>query len=149
MTENEDSARAARLSLQTPVERAAFELYLDQRNHGAGADTPSVDSWPHLHDDERAFWTAKAARVLRAAGVDPDLLRWCSWPDCLASYDASSGPHDRGWKSFRHMAVLLCPEHSPTSHWPSFDMDRDDLTYLTAKCGCGETAEVSPANWDA
>lgn len=86
---------------------------------------------------------------LRAAGVDPRMLRWCSWPGCLASFDASTGPEGGGWMQYRHMAVLLCPQHKDTGHWPSYDMDRDDLTKLLARCGCGETAEVRPSSWEA
>lgn len=87
--------------------------------------------------------------AIRAAGVDPRLLRWCSWPGCLASFDASTGPEGGGWMQYRHMAVLLCPDHKDTGHWPRYDMDRDDLARLLARCACGETAEVRPSNWEA
>lgn len=93
--------------------------------------------------------TLEELRSIRAAGVDPGLLRWCSWPDCLASFDASRGPEGGGWKQYRHMAVLLCPRHAQTGHWPSFDMDRGDLTTFTARCGCGAAEKVQPSNWDA
>jgi hypothetical protein len=87
---------------------------------------------------------------IRAAAVDPQLLRWCDWPvGCLASYDASTGPTGGGWKHIRGGAVLLCPDHSPTVHWPRYEINPDDRTYLVAHCGCGESAEVRPSNWDA
>jgi len=98
--------------------------------------------------DEAAGVHAELERI-RSAGVDPRLLRWCSWPGCVASFDASTGPECDGWIRYRHMAVLLCPNHKSTGHWPSYDMDRDDMSKLLARCGCGETAEVCPSNWEA
>lgn len=91
----------------------------------------------------------RALEDIRAKAIDPELLRWCRWKGCLASYDVTTGPTEPGWKSTHHMAVLLCPKHSTTDHWPSYDMNREDLSYLTAKCGCGEEQEVRPSNWDA
>lgn len=86
---------------------------------------------------------------IRAAGVDPGLLRWCVWPGCLASFNAATGPEGGGWIRYRHMSVLLCPDHKGTGHWPSYDLDRDDLSNLHAQCGCGDTAEVRPSNHQA
>lgn len=135
-----------------PVERAAFELYADEWDDDRGpvTDAYALENWPRMSTHERATWMDKAARVLRAAGVDPQLLRWCDWPTgCIASYDASTGPSGGGWKHTRGGAVLLCPEHSPTVHWPRYEMNPDDRTYLTAHCGCGESAEVRPSSWEA
>jgi hypothetical protein len=87
---------------------------------------------------------------IRAAGVDPGLLRWCSWPGCLASFNAATGPGHDGWKRYAGaLSVLLCPTHVATGHWPGYDVDTDDRTYLAARCGCGETAQVRPARWAA
>lgn len=107
---------------------------------------------PHQLQQEaaqRADSLAAELGRIRAAGVDPRLLRWCSWPGCFASFDASSGPEGGGWKQYRHMAVLLCPEHQGTDHWPTFETDRTDLAFLVARCGCGAAEKVRPSNREA
>lgn len=94
-----------------------------------------------LGDGERA--------VLKAASVDPGLLRWCQWPGCLASYVAVPGPTEPGWARRCHSFALLCPKHDPLGHHPDWELNPSDLSYLTALCSCGGTAEVRPANAQA
>lgn len=92
---------------------------------------------------------ARAALAgIRAAGARPGLLRWCSWPGCFASFNAATGPEDDGWKRYAGaLSVLLCPAHAAAGHWPGFDTG--DVTYLVARCGCGEASQVRPAQWTA
>jgi hypothetical protein len=79
---------------------------------------------------------------------DPDLIRWCDFPDCLASFHAVRGPRENGWRYLKNRGVggslLVCPLHAPSPHliksrdWKPGD-DR-----VTVECGCGESASVWP-----
>lgn len=72
----------------------------------------------------------------------PDMLRWCEWPDCLASYHAATGPPpgDR-WIYVRTGAhVLLCPAHQNTGHRPQRPQWQTGATSMDVSCECGATA---------
>jgi hypothetical protein len=97
-------------------------------------------------DARVAALTAELAAV-RAAGVDPRMLRWCDWAGCWRSYEALRGPvGDPGWMRHRHPDVLLCPTHDQAGHRPSFDDWTRGDDSLTARCECGESAVVRPPN---
>ena len=100
---------------------------------------------PHRHLVEEAIQAG-----VRAARIDPALLRWCDWPGCWRSYDATTGPvGEPGWMMHRRPMVLLCPDHDPAGHRPSFDTWTRGDKHLTARCECGASAEVRPANHQA
>ncbi len=86
---------------------------------------------------------------VRDERIDPRLLRWCDWPGCWRSYDATTGPvGEPGWIAHRRPATLLCPTHDLAGHRPGYD--KWEMTdYLVARCECGRSAEVRPANHEA
>jgi hypothetical protein len=97
--------------------------------------------------DARADALAAELAAIRAAGVDPGLLRWCDWPGCWRSYEAMQGPvDDPGWMRHPHPNMLLCPVHDQAGHRPSFDDWTRGEDFLTARCGCGDSAVVRPSN---
>lgn len=84
---------------------------------------------------------------LHAARIDPALLRWCDWPGCWRSYDATTGPvGEPGWMAHRRPMVLLCPTHDQAGHRPGFDHWTKGDPHLIARCECGAFGEVYPAN---
>ncbi len=94
---------------------------------------------------EIEYLRAMLAKV-RERRVDPDLLRWCDWPGCWRSFDATKGPvGEPGWMAHRHPSTLPCPDHDPAGHRPNFTWTNGD-TYITALCECGESAQVRPTN---
>lgn len=78
---------------------------------------------------------------IRSAGVDPALLRWCRWPGCWHSYDATNGPvGDPGWvRAARYL--LLCPRHAIAGHLPRTRIEREPSS-LFIDCECGESFEL-------
>lgn len=138
--------------------RAGLEL-----GHAAGA------SWP-MAKPPRVWWSAERGGLIvgnpdmdpadygsiPADAVpygfnpkpDPDLIRWCEYPDCLASFHAISGPAENGWlyRKGRGVggALLLCPAHRDDSHLISSEgFTRDDPT-VTVVCDCGDRAVIKP-----
>lgn len=87
--------------------------------------------------------TAELAAI-RESGVDPGLLRWCRWPSCWRSYNAATGPTDRGWIRCDGNTMLLCPFHAVAGHQITTRLQRDPLTLL-ASCECGETVDLGAA----
>jgi hypothetical protein len=84
-----------------------------------------------------------------AERVDPNLLRWCEWPDCLRSFHAVHGPIAAlGWVYVRGTGtpVLLCPSHSNVGHRPGHRDWKPGDTTLTATCECGAEQQVQPTN---
>lgn len=77
---------------------------------------------------------------LRAQAVPVGRLRWCGWPECMASYDAATGPGEGGWR--RHMDLVLCPAHDALGHGPM--LDRDAADNPAASCACGS----APNRWE-
>ncbi|MEU1761339.1 hypothetical protein [Micromonospora sp. NPDC005652] len=128
-----------------PAERAALALYLDNFRDDPALAEQMARAWEaSVGSEYRTHAIERMVRVLRAAAVDPGLLRWCDWPDCLASYAAHPGPTERGW--MRHPYALLCPAHAPLGHGPTVRWDGD---VLTAHCSCSASAVVSPTNGQA
>jgi hypothetical protein len=106
---------------------------------------------PHTLRQEAEARAARAEAQLaavRAAGVDPSLLRWCGWPGCWRSYNAVTGPVERGWQRTNLAMVTLCPFHDQLGHRPAFDWDRDNST-LHGLCDCGERVKMDRTNQDA
>lgn len=86
---------------------------------------------------------------LHAGRLDPGLLRWCDWPGCWRSYNATTGPvGEPGWMRHPRPQVLLCPTHDPAGHRPTFDWTPGD-DHITAGCQCGATDQVHPTNHQA
>lgn len=97
-----------------------------------------------------AQWEQMAAATelaeIREQRVDPALLRWCEWPGCWRSFDATTGPRgEPGWVNHRHPSTLLCPDHDPGGHRPDFTWTPGD-SHVVALCECGASAEVRPTN---
>lgn len=91
--------------------------------------------------EQRADRAEAQLAEVRAAGVDPHLLRWCGWPGCWRSYNAVTGPAERGWMRTRLAAVTLCPTHDPLGHQPAFDWNREAQT-TAAVCSCGAREQL-------
>ncbi len=124
------------------------------------AQTLQMVVWPgglpavfglHLSGDvgammqEIEYLRARLGEV-RDERVDPALLRWCDWPGCWRSFDATTGPVDEpGWMHHHHPTTLLCPTHDPAGHRPNFTWTNGD-DYITAMCECGESEQVRPTN---
>ncbi len=83
---------------------------------------------------------------VRDERVDPALLRWCDWPGCWRSFDATTGPvGEPGWMHHHHPTTLLCPTHDPAGHRPDFTWTNGD-NCITALCECGASEQVRPTN---
>lgn len=130
-----------------PVERVAVALFAERTARGLLSDTDHLVSvhrdWQATHEGVRADFLKLSTEILQAAAVDPCLLRWCDWPQCIAHYDASTGPAERGWKGSH--GWLLCPSHSGLGHHPKYEFAQS-MTVLLATCACGQQEEVRPQN---
>ncbi|WP_431881786.1 hypothetical protein [Micromonospora chalcea] len=131
-----------------PAERMTVALFAEFVAKGMLGDDAHVarmyEQWRDEDGGVKADFVTLSRQILRVAAVDPGLLRWCDWPDCLVSYAAHPGPTERGW--MRHPYALLCPTHAPLGHGPTVRWDGD---VLTAHCSCSASAVVSPTNGQA
>lgn len=79
---------------------------------------------------------------------DPDLIRWCNYPDCLASFHAIRGPRESGWAYHGNRGVgssmLLCPTHRGGPHLIRSKDFKPGDDRVTVVCDCGELASVWP-----
>ena len=74
--------------------------------------------------------------------VPDSTLRVCDWPECEASYDATTGPEgqtaEHHWRHHRTFELHMCGYHSPVwgagygPHAP-----RLDHATRTSACNCG------------
>jgi hypothetical protein len=145
---------ALRAAIEKAVTAAAGEAYEIGYAHGGNPYRHGRGEPPQRVDDgwDRPVTTATLAamQAVRDLRVVPALLRWCDWPGCWRSYDATIGPvGEPGWRMLRRPHVLLCPTHDQAGHRPSFDPWTQGDQYLTGRCECNAFAEVRPANHQA
>jgi hypothetical protein len=95
---------------------------------------------------DRATRAEATLAAFREQRTDPGLLRWCGWPGCLASYNAVTGPTDRGWIRPTSPDTLLCPDHANRGHRPGYDRQRSTEGHVVGRCSCGASQQVTPAN---
>lgn len=72
------------------------------------------------------------------------LTRRCDWPGCGASFEADTGPSERGWVRPRPlgMDVLLCPGHAGAGHLPkTWILSGEGPSRVQVLCSCSWEAE--------
>lgn len=132
---------------------AAYANFVDLRAAHTGT---SAD--PHVVTERAVAYYAKlsAADVprllavldeIRAAAVNPGMLRWCRWPGCWQHFNAATGPDPAAgaWQQVAHKQALLCPTHTGAGHTPGFDYD-STLRTTIAHCECGDGEVISPGS---
>jgi hypothetical protein len=144
------------------VDRVA--KYLLGLQQAGGASSEEIDQfWTEgLKPFIRDLWRGRARVLLAESGwgsavttpdpaaerIDPRLLRWCEWPGCLRSFDATTGPDMKGWVYVRTGAqILLCPDHVNAGHRPQHHTWMQGDTTISTSCECGEQSEpLTPVN---
>lgn len=85
--------------------------------------------------------------AIREQGVNPGLLRWCGWLDCMRSFRADTG--GRGWWRGMSNMMLLCPPHAAAGHCPSTGYDREQEIFA-GSCQCGAASgPLTPQNFES
>ena len=125
-----------RLTL-APEERGARMLHAAQ----VGDPAEARQQWQEMGGVQREERIAAFAAALKAAALDPRLLRWCDWPGCPQSLQAINGPVAAGWH--RHGGLLLCAVHHDSGHLVSHRPHPQQPYELLVDCACGTSGSVA------
>lgn len=100
-----------------PAKADLDRLTRDQLPEPARQIADILDDWLHRthgilssHHHVGLFLDLLAEAGLTVRG--PTLTRQCAWPGCTRTYQADTGPAERGWMRLRGLTVL-CPDHYP------------------------------------